>query len=202
MDILRQELIETQKVRSELIKWKLVLVSTLGAVGLGFMESKSTINAKALLCCIPFVCVYVDAQYASLYLRIAGIAAFLREVAPRTGVQSGLTKYEEFVAFARKETRDTYPRAGVHSVLSWLMRASSILFCGPVGLYGLYKVASCILHRDWTSTWLSSAMFLTGAGGVVFDLLVFHHVESRRRIIDEAGKKFKVSINKDVRDGL
>jgi hypothetical protein len=79
MDSLRSELIETQKVRTDLIKWKLILVSVLAATGLGFTEIKSVPYAEVVLCCIPFVCAYVDLQCASLSLRISGISFYFQK---------------------------------------------------------------------------------------------------------------------------
>lgn len=192
MDILRQELIETQKTRSELIKWKLLLVSALGATGLGFAKTKSDLNAEVLLCCIPFVCAYVDAQYVNLSLRIMGIATFFREVAPQVGVSRALTEYENLMNFARGKIRVTYPRVGCHGFQSWLVRASSVLFSGFVALYA---GASFVLRRPRPNVWLMLAMFLTGIGGVAFDLWLFHHSHGRREIIEKAGAKFRTKLD-------
>jgi hypothetical protein len=60
MEILRQEIIEAQKIRAELNKWKLLIVSALTAVGLGLTESRSVPYAELVLCGIPFACAYVD----------------------------------------------------------------------------------------------------------------------------------------------
>ena len=64
MEPLRNEIIESQKARTDLMKWKFILVSGLGAAGLGFTgkSDDSTIEHVTILvlCCIPFVCAYVD----------------------------------------------------------------------------------------------------------------------------------------------
>ncbi|WP_028573874.1 hypothetical protein [Desulfonatronovibrio hydrogenovorans] len=78
MDKLRDEIIETQKVRSDLIKWKLVLTAVLGATGLGFKGSPHD-NISLLLCLIPLVCVYVDLTAQHLNLRIQAISSFIRD---------------------------------------------------------------------------------------------------------------------------
>lgn len=77
MDILREEIIESEKMRADLIKWKLILVAGLGAAGLG-LSGKSCDDMTLLLCLIPFVCVYVDLVARHLKLRIHVIAEFMR----------------------------------------------------------------------------------------------------------------------------
>jgi len=192
MDILRQEIIETQKARSELIKWKLLLVSALAATGLGFAKSESDLNTEVLLCCIPFFCAYVDAQYANLSLRIMGIATFFRDIASHVGVDPALTEYENLMAFARDKVRGGYGELGRHSPQSWVVRASSILFSG---LVAVYAAASLVLRDPKPNVWLMVAMLTTGIGGVVFDILLFQHSNQRRKIIEKAGAEFALMID-------
>ena len=52
MEKLGTELVEAQKARTDFIKWKLLLVSGLGAAGLGFTKSPSVPYADLILCCI------------------------------------------------------------------------------------------------------------------------------------------------------
>ena len=77
MDKLREEIIEAEKIRADLIKWKLILVAGLGAAGLG-LNGNSRDDMTLLLCLIPFVCVYVDLVARHLNLRIHVIAEFMR----------------------------------------------------------------------------------------------------------------------------
>ncbi len=46
LDTLRNELIETQKVRSDLMKWKLLIVSGVGGAALGFSRSGPTCHRQ------------------------------------------------------------------------------------------------------------------------------------------------------------
>ena len=75
MDKLREEIIEAEKIRADLIKWKLILVAGLGAAGLG-LNGNSCDDMTLLLCLIPFVCVYVDLVARHFNLRIHVIAEF------------------------------------------------------------------------------------------------------------------------------
>jgi len=104
MEPLRNEIIESQKARTDLMKWKFILVSGLGAAGLGFTEKPGDPifeNVKVfVLCCIPFVCVYVDLLCRHLFLRILVIGKFIQIHA--WGKDDYLQKYEEFTGNSRR----------------------------------------------------------------------------------------------------
>ena len=80
MDSLRTELVETQKIRSDLLKWKLLIVAGIGGTALGFSGSGSgdtTSNAHLALAVIPIACVYVDLLCRHLSLRNKAIGLFI-----------------------------------------------------------------------------------------------------------------------------
>jgi hypothetical protein len=91
MSNLRQQIIDTQKTRSEFLKWKLVAVAALGAVGLGLSQTPSAGPAHLILTLIPLVCFYTDQLWRSLTLRILLIGAYLR-----LDGSNGEQKYEQF----------------------------------------------------------------------------------------------------------
>lgn len=79
---LSRQLIEAQKIHSDLLKWKMIVVAALGAVGLGLSGSAgetSLVKPYLVLCCIPLVCAYIDLLARHLSLRILVIAKFLRK---------------------------------------------------------------------------------------------------------------------------
>ena len=93
---LRIQITDTQKVRSDLMKWKLVIVAGLGAAGLGFQNT--TFEQKhILLCFVPFVCIYVDALCAHLSLRIKAIGEFLVSREPKSEIEEYVRDYEKFL---------------------------------------------------------------------------------------------------------
>ena len=96
MDKLRDEILEAQKMRADLIKWKLVLVAGLSAAGLGLHDAQRKV--ALLLCLIPFVCVYVDIVARHLNLRIHVIAEYLRR---QTGDPD--SAYEVFAGLMAKK---------------------------------------------------------------------------------------------------
>ena len=79
MSQLSTEIIETQKSRYDLLKWKMIAFAALSATGLGL--SKETQNyADLVLCCIPFVCAYIDMLWYHLSVRNAAIGYFRRKM--------------------------------------------------------------------------------------------------------------------------
>ena len=96
MEKLRDEIIEAQKIRADLIKWKLVLVAALGASGLGLGASQEG-SMYMLLGLIPFVCSYVDLETRHLELRVHVIAAFMRHYSKYIPQQNAsLSDYEVY----------------------------------------------------------------------------------------------------------
>ena len=73
---LPDEIIEAQKARSDLLKWKLALIAALGALGFGLMKEVSP--APLLLALIPLVSLYVDLLCSNLNLRQVVIGAYFR----------------------------------------------------------------------------------------------------------------------------
>ena len=90
---LRDEIVESQKARTDLIKWKLVLVAAIGAAGLGATPGQPN---PVLLALVPFVCLYVDAVCFHNDLRIFAIAQFLR-----TSTDRDTARYEQYCHLQR-----------------------------------------------------------------------------------------------------
>lgn len=95
MEIFRNEIIEAQKARTDFVKWKLFLVSGLGAAGLGFTKS-SLSNVELVLCLIPLVCAYVDLMCRNLSLRIVVIGEYIRSTKNQGRTDVDLIGFEEF----------------------------------------------------------------------------------------------------------
>lgn len=74
---LREEIIASQNARLDFIKWKMLLIAALGAVGLGLAGEKM-IAAPAVLGFIPIACAYVNVVCAHANFRILLIGYFLR----------------------------------------------------------------------------------------------------------------------------
>lgn len=74
---LRHEIVESQKARIDLLKYKLVAIAALGAIGIGVYHAEpGLLRPEFIFILIPFVCVYVDAACWHNSLRILVIAQF------------------------------------------------------------------------------------------------------------------------------
>lgn len=74
---LRDEVIASQVARNGYLKWKIVLIAALGAVGLGIYRNTGH-TFPAILGFIPLVCAYVDALCIHNDIRMLIIAKYLR----------------------------------------------------------------------------------------------------------------------------
>ena len=137
MNILYQVIIETQKARTELLKWKLIISSTLAGVGLGLTNSTEVPNLELLLCCIPFVCFYVDLLCSHYSMRIQVIGTFFRLRGRQNADTIFFHHYERFVEVTKslKRAKGRPLDAFIYETLA--MYSASLLFSGFVLLYGL-----------------------------------------------------------------
>jgi len=79
VDKLRDEIIESQKAQAAFTRWKLLLVAGFGAASLGALPNGHvSIRSLALLCLLPFVCLYVDTLCYHSGIRVLTIARYLR----------------------------------------------------------------------------------------------------------------------------
>jgi hypothetical protein len=127
MSVFRNEIVETAKARGELLKWKLIGVSALGASGLGLAVPNGG-RAYLVLALIPLVCFYVDLVCQHYALRILVIARFLALSA--SGEQAA---YERFVERSRQMGRR---RINVFALEDWVLDGSTYILSLLVMLAG------------------------------------------------------------------
>ena len=115
---LRAEVAEAQKARSDLLKWKLVVVAALAATGLGLVDRQRNGQqyADIVLCAIPPLCAYIDLLCHHLTLRQIVIGTYQRGEPP----SEGHARYEAFAERAR--------RRGAYSLEDAAIALSSAVF--------------------------------------------------------------------------
>ena len=145
MKLLRQELNGAQQRQAELLKWKLLLVSALAATGLGLTNSSTAPHIELVLCCIPFVCAYVDILYHDQSLIIIGIAEFTRSCLTLGGENTDLIEYEKF-ALALRQMRYKRRTIGAYDLNKINLKWASILFSVSIIIYAFtqYNKATSI----------------------------------------------------------
>lgn len=78
---LRSEIIESEKARIDLLKYKLIAVAALGAIGIGvggYEANSKTLDPELVLGIIPLACIYIDLLCWHNTLRILVIACFFK----------------------------------------------------------------------------------------------------------------------------
>jgi len=155
MDTLRQEILQAQTVRSDLLKWKLALVGGLGAAGLGFAGSEGLRDADLVLCAIPPVCVYVDLLCRHLSLRILVVGRFLYSAGDTDPAFSPIAAYEGFVQRARNLPVENDRRRSAFDLEEWALAWSSFALSLAIAVYGLTR-----------PSWFAVPFVVSGAVGL------------------------------------
>lgn len=70
------ELLQSQKARNELMKWKLIIVAAIGSTALGLIKPSAVTNLHLIILLIPLTCVYIDLLCRNLSLRSLKINKF------------------------------------------------------------------------------------------------------------------------------
>jgi hypothetical protein len=101
MEELRAEILEAERSRSDLLKWKLVLVAGLGAIGIGVQTNSGRV--PLVLIGIPLVCAYVDLLCRHLTLRVHVIGQFLRSRPPQGPPADVIWKEQFFRSYEQRK---------------------------------------------------------------------------------------------------
>ena len=162
---LRQEIIEAQKVRSDLMKWKLVLVAAIGAAAFGFSTDDSGVFDPLALCAIPFVCVYVDTLCRHLSLRIQSIGTFIRKM-EGDDLTPELTFYKRYEEYSFNFAW----RKGFYRLESLALVGSSVFLNLFIAAYGLSQwMAVQVFAWSDNNAWIFFAGLLGVLGAVAVE---------------------------------
>jgi hypothetical protein len=172
MEELRAEILEAERARSDLLKWKLVLVAALAAFGLGL--NPDTEPVPLVLIAVPLVCAYVDLICRHLTPRVHVIGGFLRTRKDRRGDPAEAAWRQRFFREYEERAQEKHAAFGFEN---WALFWSSALLSLVVGLYGLH------LYGD-TERWWAEALIVSGTAGVLLTLAVEWTFEARKAKID------------------
>ena len=183
MDSLRQEIQQSQQRRADLIKWKLVLVSVLGATGLGLTNSPNVPYAELVLCGIPFVCTYVDLLCQHHALNLVVIGEFIRS--QESGSDIAEVKYEKFSLAVRqiplkKRMVSAYDLERINII--W----SSIVFSASIVVYAAIQPKLTTIP-----------IVLAGCFGVILSLWVQKMYRIRRDVVRRMSTQFFLNSPED-----
>lgn len=181
---LRTEIIESQKARVEILKRKLEITAILGAIGLGLDQTAHLPKAPLVLCCIPFVCLYVDLLCAHLNLRIMVIGQYIRST--KIGAESG---YEQFVEQARSMGRKNNKSA--FDLENWASYGSSILLSVAIVGVAIFQQVGLrgrpLLRATWPF-WGSALL------GIAMTCMVWYTSETRKQMLRGLGTVYESAV--------
>lgn len=130
MEKLRDEILQAQAQRGELLKWKLFLVAGFGGAALGLGgERMPASDLRYLLFLVPLLCNYADVLCRHLNLRILVIARFLRGAD-----HNGFRVYEQLVEKARAMDGSV----DAFCMEDWAIEYSTRILSVLVGVYGAF----------------------------------------------------------------
>jgi len=168
MEELRAEILEAERSRSDLLKWKLVLVAGLGAIGIGVNPDSGRV--PLVLIGIPLVCAYVDLLCRHLTLRVHVIGQFLRSRPPRGAPADVVWKEQLF----RSYEDYAYAKQAAFGFENWALFWSSTLLSIAVTGYGVYL---WIRQDPW---WWGLAVAVSGVLGLVLTFAIERVFEQRK----------------------
>ena len=93
LNLLKEEINQTQDSEHDFAKWKLIVVAVIGAATLG-LEEHGTAQPWLFLF-IPFACAYIDLHISQYQLRVFALARFIRSRAPGSDGDTTLQDYEK-----------------------------------------------------------------------------------------------------------
>jgi hypothetical protein len=157
---LRDEVVEAQKVRTDMLKWKLISVGTLATIGFGIAHDYHMLPPA--LCLIPFVALYCDAVCYHQELRIRVISVWLK----RHGGEDA-----EYEAFADRAGS----RARAYDLEDWVISYGTLLASALLVLSSP-KWLCCGPEQN---VGYGVAVAISGLGGIGLSLLLTH-LYSRR----------------------
>lgn len=159
MDTLRMELIESQKARMDLMKWKLIIIAIIGGAGLGLSggaPNSGPANAPLSLAVLPIACVYVDLLCRHLSLRNKAIGRFIETAAHDSTV---LQQYERYYAIISLEA---WRGMSFESIALRVCTTVVSIAIIPLGI-----LASGFTPSPGSNIWPPALFVLSGLGGVL-----------------------------------
>jgi hypothetical protein len=159
---LRNEIIESQKTQAEFLKWKLIAVSAVGSISLGFTPvappAANLHGLELLLCAIPLICAYIDFVSLHVMIRIVTIGTYLKKIG---------SEYESFVFLTRERGANPFifETAALH---------------GSSFVFNLVLIG--ISFTDIATAWVRQAYLLGGVLGVFVAVLswIFYTMRAQR----------------------
>ena len=165
MESLKQELLQTIQTRDGLMKWKLLIVSVIGAAALG-LSGQAKFSSELALCLIPFACCYTDHLCRNQSIRALLLSRFMA-VAEKLDSDEAISKFEGFYQQfdEKREKNGMDALEGLALVHSTRVLSFSII---PLGVF-----ASIVNVNEDMTTIISHSILYTVAAIAGYGLSLF-----------------------------
>lgn len=193
---LRNEIIEAEKARIDLLKWKLIVAAGLAGIGFGLLntakgsgdaETQGNEISHLALSIIPLACLYVDLLCYNLQIRMIVISQFIQNYRPGDGVidAEGYCMYEKFCDRIR----------GAFKLEDWAMEYSTRVISA---LIALSFIPICQLHNVRLIPLSSAGVYatlilLSGLSGIILSMII-------KRKYNKKVHKARKTIHQDMRE--
>jgi hypothetical protein len=177
IEVSKNEIIETQKAKTDLMKWKLILVATLGAFGLGFTSQIPIVGTNTsyhlILGLVPLVCIYTDLISNHLQLRILVISKFFQNYKSQE-IQSNITMFSSYVRFC-ESVRPVFKLEDLAERWSTVfLSALVILFSTTIHLSKLTQIL----------------LLVSGSFGIFFSIILNNIYKNKTKILNKSALNF------------
>jgi len=181
-EILRQEIIASENARMDFLKYKLLSIAVLGAVGLGLQGQNGILNKDIdyVLCLIPLVCVYVDFLSYHNNIRILVISRYL---------WNQNDKYENFISdlYAAIDSNTEFKGRDLFNMEDFVLIWSSIFISALLIIYGI--ILSCFTEQNLICfNFETPKVFIFtifGIIGIVLTILAKKKYDKRTKLISD-----------------
>jgi hypothetical protein len=176
MDTLRAELIESQKSRMDLMKWKLIIIAIIGGAGLGLSggaPNTASANAPLSLAVLPIACMYVDLLCRHLSLRNKAIGRFIETAAHDRPI---LQQYESYY---KTISLEAWSGISFESIALRICTITVSLAIIPIGI-----LASGFTLRPGSNFWPPALFVFSGLGGVLFSAVLERRYQKAARALE------------------
>ncbi len=175
---LRTEIIESQKTRTDLLKYKLFIIAIIGSIGLGISETKFNIrNIDYILYILPFVCIYIDLLCYHNTIRILVIASFL------TRIKNEYEMYINLLGTDKKDGNRYY-----FNLEDIILRGSSLFIALLLIVYGISKYA---IFSDTQNITALCIFVFSGFAGTIIPFLSYKAFKNRVIALEKVSNKLE-----------
>ncbi len=178
----RIEIVEAQKGRTDLLKWKLILVAALGTLGLGIngfsKDAKPALSLDLALCLVPLVCVYVDLLCKHLQMRILVIGNFFQNHKKDKKDKKDKTLSSEELCIREYENFCQDVRSAF-DLEDWAQEWSTVFLSILIGM------AAILLEMPEMD---SLVLLLSGCLGIILTILIWFLYGRKQKEVQEKAK--------------